>query len=246
MNPTAQRDHACKLAASDPKKALEEARLVSEPWFRAQALSWVARFTDGDAIGIAQEAANAAAECANDYQKSAVRAWEISALAERNFVEEARKSLGEALELGKGVNPPSSRSEALFLLLQAAFRVGREEAEGLFASLKELCPIDEHWRCKRNVRDGGKMISGEDEPRAFFSFLANCGIGSTTPDRQTVEVRSEITRHTSNEVDRSALDGRDTPQTDFFLVGEAFSIYRYLCSTLDCPARPPFLESHFV
>jgi hypothetical protein len=128
----------------------------------------VARFTDGDPVAVASEAAKAAEECEDDYKKSAVRAWEIAALAERGCATEARKSLSEALALSKCVEPISSRSEALFLLLQAAFRIGRNEAKRVYEALRASCPVEEHWRCKRAVRDGGKIISGELEPRTFF------------------------------------------------------------------------------
>jgi hypothetical protein len=84
----------------------------------------VARFTDGDQVAVASEAARAARECEDDYKKSAVRAWEIAALAERDCTAEARKSLSEALALAKCVEPTSSRSEALLVLVQAAFRWG--------------------------------------------------------------------------------------------------------------------------
>ena len=168
MSATLQRDHASTLAKSNPKKALDLARDISEPWFRAQALSWVARFIDGDPVAVASEAAKAARECEDDYKKSAVRAWEIAALAERDCTAEARKSLSEALALAKCVEPMSSRSEALVLLLQAAFRIGRDEAKRVYETLRSSCPVEEHWRCKRAVRDGGKMISGELEPRQFF------------------------------------------------------------------------------
>jgi len=93
VSATLQRNHASTLAKSNPKKALDQARKVHEPWFRAQALSWVARFTDGDPVAIASEAARAAQECEDDYRKSAVRAWEVAALAERGSTAEARKSL---------------------------------------------------------------------------------------------------------------------------------------------------------
>jgi hypothetical protein len=156
------------LAKSDPKKALVQACKVNEPWFRAQALSWVTRFTDGDSVAVASEAAKAAQECDDDYQRSAVRAWEVAALAERGCPREARKSLLEALALAKGVEPMSSRSEALLLLLQAAFRIGQDEAQSVYEVLKVSCPVGEHWRCKRAVRDGKRMLSGELEPRAFF------------------------------------------------------------------------------
>ncbi len=59
-------------------------------------------------------ATEAARECGDDYKKSAVRAWEIAALAERKFTTEARKSLSEALAIAKCAQPMSSRSEALF------------------------------------------------------------------------------------------------------------------------------------
>jgi hypothetical protein len=168
VSATLQRDHACTLAKSNPKKALAQARKVNEPWFRAQGLSWVARFTDVDPVAVACEAAKAARECEDDYKKSAVRAWEIAALAERDFKREARKSLSDALALGKRVEPVSSRSEALLLLLEAAFRISRDEAKKVYEILKASCPVDEHWRCKRAVRDGERMLSGELEPRAFF------------------------------------------------------------------------------
>lgn len=77
-------------------------------------------------------------------------------------------SLIEAISLGKSVKPISSRSEALFLLLQAAFRIGQNEANNVYELLRTSCSVDEHWRCKRAVRDGGKMISGKLKPRSFF------------------------------------------------------------------------------
>ena len=168
MSTTLQRNRAGTLSKSNPAKALAEARKIGDPWFRAQALSWVARFTDGDAVAVASEAAKAARECEDDYKKSAVRAWEVAALAERDCKTEARKSLSEALALGKCVEPISSRGEALALLLQAAFRIDLGEAKRVYEILRAACPVEEHWRCKRAVRDGEKMISGELEPRPFF------------------------------------------------------------------------------
>lgn len=168
MSATFLRDQVGNLAKRNSKKALAQARAVNEPWFRAQALSWVAKFTDGDPVAIASEAAKAAQQCEDDYKKSAVRAWEIAALAERGCTREARKSLSEAVALGKCVEPISSRSEALHLLLQAAFRISRNEAQGVYEILRASCPVTEHWRCKRAVRDSGRMLSGDLVPRPFF------------------------------------------------------------------------------
>jgi hypothetical protein len=155
-------------AKSDTRKALIMARRITAPWFRAQALAWVARFADGDPSGIAREAAKAAGECDDAYKRSAVRAWEIAALAERECKTEARESLMEAVAVGREVTPMSSRSEALYLLLQAASKIGRKEAKGVYEVLVASCPVEAHWRCKRAVRDGGKIVSGELRAREFF------------------------------------------------------------------------------
>jgi hypothetical protein len=149
-------------------QALAQTRDISEPYYRAQALSWVARFTNEDPVSVASEAARAAKECEDNYKKSAVRAREIAALAERDCTPEAQKRLNEALSLAKSIGPISSRSEAMLLLLQAAFRIDKNAAEKVYGILRASCPIEEHWRCKRAVRDGEKMISGELRPRPFF------------------------------------------------------------------------------
>lgn len=168
MTGTTQRDQAIKLAKSDVCKALAIAIALSDPWFRSQALSWVARFTDGDPEPIAARAALAAAACGDEYKKSAVRAWEIAALAERKCYESARKALREALEIAGRVQPLSSRSEALLLLMQAAFVIDRNTAANVAAILTQSCPAGVHWRCKRAATHASKMLEGNLEPRKFF------------------------------------------------------------------------------
>ena len=168
MSATLQRDQARNLAKTNPRQALEKAKSVSEPWYRAQALSWVARFTDGDPLPIAKLAAKAASECEDDYKRSAVRAWEVAALAERNLVADARSALATAVKMTESVHPVSARSEALFLLFQAAFSISREEAASVLARLNASCPEGEHWRCLRSRRDAHKMMEEGIAPRPFF------------------------------------------------------------------------------
>lgn len=84
MSATNQRDRVATLSSKcNPAKALAQARRIVDPWLRAQALSWVARFTDGDVVAVAAEAAKASRECEGDYKKSAARAWEVAALADQ-------------------------------------------------------------------------------------------------------------------------------------------------------------------
>ncbi len=168
ISATSERDRAIGLAKHRPDDALKLARAVSDPWFRAQALSWVARFTDADPIAIAAEAAKAAAEAHDQYQKCAVRAWEIAALAERNQFFEARRRLEEILSDVMNVEPASSRSEALLLLMQAGAKIAIVDAEKICELMNTSCRPEEHWRCKRALRHGALILSGKRTPRPFF------------------------------------------------------------------------------
>ena len=168
MSDTLLRDQVCELAKRDIKKALQKADTIRDPWFRAQALSWIARFTNDDPRAIAKQAAKAAQSCDDAYKQTAVRAWEIAALAERKFVFEARKTLLTALQHSTTIAPLSSRSEALIKLLQASLTISIVDAKVVNDELQRSCGKDSHWRCKRAVRDAAKMVSGELKPRSFF------------------------------------------------------------------------------
>lgn len=168
MSATEQRDQVSKLVKADPKKAHDEARRIKDPWFRAQALCWVLRFMEDDPQVVAKQASNAAQECGDQYKRTAVRAWQIAAMAERSLSTDARKTLEIALLEAKSVEPNSSKAEALILLLHAAYRLGKDDAQRVFEQLKDTCPEGEHWRCKRAIRDGQRIMSGELKPRPFF------------------------------------------------------------------------------
>jgi hypothetical protein len=168
VSATQQRDQVCALARRDCRKALKKTRVICNPWFRAQALAWVARYTEDDPIKIAKQAAKAANECDDEYKQTAVRAWEIAALAERKLLTEARKVLRMALAQSRSVVPLSSRAEALMLLLQAACRISQSDARGVAEEVTNSCGNDSHWRCKRAIRDAGKLVHRQVAPRQFF------------------------------------------------------------------------------
>jgi hypothetical protein len=128
----------------------------------------VARFTEDDPVKVARLAAQAASECDDGYKKTDVRAWGIAALAELDFVADAKSALREAVKQSKGVTPPASRTEAFTLLLHAAFRIGNEDARWVADELKNSCGQDSHWSSKRAIRAAGKLTEGQLKPRSFF------------------------------------------------------------------------------
>jgi hypothetical protein len=166
MTPTIYRDQVTQLAKSDPAKAFGIAKKISDPWFQAQAWSHLARWDD-DPLRFAHHAAKSAAKTKDDYQRSAVRAWEVAALAERGYHDQACRSLTEAVELAASAAPLPSRAEALFLLFQAAFKISTDEAAKVADVLNASC-VPTHWRVKRALKDAASMLSGGMPPREFF------------------------------------------------------------------------------
>lgn len=166
MTPTRYRDQVAQLAKTDTAKAAEIAKKISDPWFQAQAWSHVARYADRP-LQFSRKAAKSATHGKDDYQRSAVRAWEIAALAERNYSTQARRSLTEAVELAQTVWQVSSRAEALLLLFQAALKISIEDARRT-AEIIQSASTSDHWRAKRARKDVKLMLNGEMAPREFF------------------------------------------------------------------------------
>jgi hypothetical protein len=166
MTPTRYRDQVAQLAKSNVTEAAEIAAKIDEPWFQAQAWSYLVRHADKP-LPFARKAAKAAAQGRDDYQRSAVRAWEIAALGERNLHLQARRSLAQALELGASVTPASSRAESLMLLFQAAFKISKNAAAEAAEVLQVKCSSS-HWRAVRARKHVAMMMNGEMAPREFF------------------------------------------------------------------------------
>jgi hypothetical protein len=166
MTPTRYRDQVAQLAKTNSDKGIEIAKKISDPWFQAQAWSHLARYADKP-LPFARKAAKAASETKDDYQRSAVRAWEIASLAERKFHLQARRSLKEAVDLAVSVTPIGSRAESLFLLFQAAFKISKEDAATVAEALDRSCGST-HWRAERARKSAASILNGEMMPREFF------------------------------------------------------------------------------
>ena len=188
MTATLQRDKVSKLAKCDCAQALRVAREISDPWFRAQALSHVARFMVDDPCPIAHEAACAAQQCDDSFKRSAVRAWEIAALAERGRAEKARQTLHAAMTEALLTTPASSQSEALILLLHAAARIGLTETLFVAEVLRNVLSADTHWRCTRAVKDAVAIITRLDVEAAKHFSEAICD--ETTKAKCLVAIRT--------------------------------------------------------
>jgi hypothetical protein len=148
---THQRDIAIKLARTHPTEALAAAHRVSEPWYRAQALAWVARYAPTNMMSErALAEARSAAQLAGDvYRQTAVLSWPIRAALEIAQHRLAKAMLEDAILLLPKIDPSASRAEAASLLFDACVVGGSEYWTPLIDTISKCCLDDAHWRTKR-------------------------------------------------------------------------------------------------
>jgi len=169
MTDTQLRDKITKLAQVNVRDAYALIKQIRQPWFKAQALAAIVRYSDNiNVLKVSKETRKVAYECDDDYKQSAVRAWEIVALAECGFKKESTKSLNEAVDLASKIEPLSSRCESLFQLFQASCHVDMKVAKKLYERMQSLCPIEEHWRAKRAIKNANEILEGETIAREYF------------------------------------------------------------------------------
>jgi hypothetical protein len=95
---TAIRDSAIHLAPSDPGRAAEIARTIESPWYRCQALAWVARFApEGQVEALAEEALYSCHTARDMFQAVGASAWPVRALIERGRLAAATEALADIL-----------------------------------------------------------------------------------------------------------------------------------------------------
>lgn len=187
MNSTQLRDRAHVLAREDPDAALAVARQVPEPWFRAQALAAVARWSSDQQVErLVREALVSADKCEDHYGRAAVAAWPIRALVERGRETLAAKALAGARQHALAATPVGSRAEALFSLLEGSWHLGADSRRQLVEDLLRLQGQDTHWRVGRALVRALGMLGPIDRE------LAKSLAAKVVDDRSRAKVEAAI------------------------------------------------------
>jgi hypothetical protein len=167
MSATQERERAIQVAKTDFPTALQRARAVSEAWYRAQALAWVARFApDAGVERVAKEALTAASGGSDACQQVAASAWAVRALAERGRCRKAEEATAKLVRLSDEISNPVSRHDALSLLLHAAWPLDRRIRRTVLDKLLAACQAASSWQSGCTWRDVVLMLAPEDAGEA--------------------------------------------------------------------------------
>jgi hypothetical protein len=166
MSLARERDHATILARTDPHAAAAVAERIDDPWYRAQALAAVVRFSPDRDIKRFFAHARKASEAATDpYLRLGSSAWWLRALVERGRVDEVGREVSALLGIVPTIPNPVNRIDGLFLVLQAVFAVP-EARRAVLDALIAAGRAANSWKAGERLRDAALMVAPEHPAEA--------------------------------------------------------------------------------
>ncbi len=161
-----RRELVGKLAQTEPVRALELARSISEPWYRCQSLAHVAwhledRKQSEKVIG---EALAAAYEQTEPNRIVSVASWAVRVMVERSD-RRLRSVVNELLEKIQRQPNPVRQADALFYLFEAVFYESRLR-DLVLDALLDACERMNSWKRPSFLSNIALVIARDDPDRA--------------------------------------------------------------------------------
>lgn len=161
-----KREFVTKLAASEPEKALDVARIIPESWYRCQALAHVACNLKQRKLReeIIHEALKAAYELREPNRIVSVAAWPVRAMVAGG--DRRLESVVDELLHRIQVEPnPVRRADALLLLFEAVYYEARVR-EVVLEVLLRACEEMNSWKRPHILSDIALVLAIDDPARA--------------------------------------------------------------------------------
>lgn len=156
---TEARENAIALAKTDVEAATKNARAIEDPWFRSQAMAWIARFSaEKDFHQALDEAASASWAADDPYKIVASSAWRLRAMVERGHLGDVQSELPKLLECASGIANPVSRLDALFLVFQSVFDV-EAFRHLVLRALVDACQAAVSWKAGDRLSEAAVMLA---------------------------------------------------------------------------------------
>jgi hypothetical protein len=173
MSATQERDRVARIASSDNASALRIARNIDDPWFRCQALGYVAWNTADDRrfLRLVAESLESGWSIKDPNRSVTVIAWPVAALARRDYsqpdaMERSFGILREVIARLTGIiaqEPnPASRADALMTHIHALSPSRRGLRKGLLGLLVKECRDATNRKRQRQIEEAAMAIAPDD------------------------------------------------------------------------------------
>jgi len=189
---TRVRDEAARVASSNPERAVELARSISDPWFRCQALSAAARHHPRAAARarIIDEAIDAANEAGDPNRVVTVSAWPIKVLTAHGQFDRVEKEVRRLLDLIATESSPVRRADALKYLFGAVVGAPRKITTRVVEALVSAA-LEPLAGGRRNTK-GASVLSDCLPAIARMDEQAAADVLSRLPPAREKGVREQI------------------------------------------------------
>lgn len=161
-----KRDSVGTLAASEPVRALEVARSISDPWYRCQALAHIAwRLEDQhQREKVIGEALSAAFEQDEPNRVVSVASWAVWVMAQKGD-RRLNSVVTELLDKIQSEPNPVRQGDALLLLFEAVYHEPQLR-DRVLDPLLRACEQMKSWKRPRILTDIALVLAKDDPDRA--------------------------------------------------------------------------------
>ena len=143
-------------------------RLITKPWFRAQALAAVARYAPEENVqDAARESLDASSEHDDPYNVVAVSAWPVRALIDRQRTQKVEQATPQVLALSDRIAHPVSRLEGLFTLWQAVYPMGGKMRQQVQDRFVAACRAADSWKAGDRLGWAATIVASDDLEEAL-------------------------------------------------------------------------------
>lgn len=168
MSSVNKRNLVVLQAKYNSKKAHKLAIKITDSWYRAQALAWIARYADDCSFDkFIKQALQASFNNEDPYKIVGSSAWATRAMIERKKYKGINAYISKLLQVSLTISNPVSRGDALFLLYQAIFPLkGIDQL--VLDYLLSACEEMNSWKKPLILRDVALIIANRDLSQAYF------------------------------------------------------------------------------
>ena len=155
-------------ASKNLAEALDTAREIEDPWYRCQALAYVAEIETcrERRNSILKEAFSVALEQNSANRVVTVSAWPLAVLCKFGELEIAKGEIERLKEIAKSESNPVCWVDSIFELLKKTNGT-QAITKQLLPPFKEACAAAHGWRTDRNLRDAIAWVANFDRDEAL-------------------------------------------------------------------------------
>ena len=187
MSATSERDAVKVLVRRDPEKALAMASQIVDPWFRCQALAFVARTIKDlkKRNKVLKEAFGSASDLTEPNRIVTVSAWPLRVLSDYREEAWVEREIERLLQVISQESHPTRRGDGLVGLIHALHRGPKPTLMKVVEQFKVTCQQGHGWKRDQNLYEVAILIKKHDPAKSkeLLDLIEDAGKKRNVPNK---------------------------------------------------------------